>query len=129
LARCYRWRAASTPSKLLACADHVSPRAEQKVHNVSQARDAQPDRMGTSGDRRPRRTLRADAFVPRGVRYARTIINAHHVSYARMQLSCALHVPHYTVQALRARGKLAVSRLTSRFRIASYCHRVDLVCD
>ena len=61
LARCYRWRAASTPSKYLACANHVSPRVERKVHNVSQARDAQPDRINTSGDRRPRRTLRAEA--------------------------------------------------------------------
>ena len=42
---------------------------------------------------------------------------------------CAHHVPQYTVQALRARGKRAVSRLTSRFRVASYCCRVDLVCD
>ena len=46
-----------------------------------------------------------------------------------MQSPCALYVPHYTVQALRARGKRAVSRLTSRFRVASYCRRVDLVCD
>jgi hypothetical protein len=29
-----------------------------------------------------------------------------------MQSPCALYVPHYTVQALRARGKRAVSRLT-----------------
>ena len=65
----------------------------------------------------------------RGVRYARTIVNARHVSEARMQLPCAHHVPHYTVQALRARGKRAVSLLTSRFRVASYCRRVDLVCD
>ena len=47
----------------------------------------------------------------------------------RRQSSCAHHVPHYTVQALRARGKRAVSRLTSRFRVASYCRRVDLECD
>ena len=39
----------------------------------------------------------------RGVRYARTIINAHHVSEARMQSPFANHVPHYTAQALRAR--------------------------
>ena len=39
------------------------------------------------------------------------------------------HTPHYTVQARRARGKRAVSRLTSRFRVASYCRRVDLVRD
>ena len=35
--------------------------ADRKVHNVSQACDAQPDRINTSGDRRPRRTLRAEA--------------------------------------------------------------------
>jgi len=46
-----------------------------------------------------------------------------------MQLPCALYVPHYTVQALRACGKRAVSRLTSRFRVASCCRKVDLVCD
>jgi len=46
-----------------------------------------------------------------------------------MQSSCALYVPNYTVEALRARGKRAVSRLTSRIRVASYCRRVDLVCD
>jgi hypothetical protein len=46
-----------------------------------------------------------------------------------MKSSCALHVPNYTAKALRARGKPAVSRLTSRFRVASYCRRVDLVCD
>jgi hypothetical protein len=64
----------------------------------------------------------------RGVRYARKIVNAHHVSKACMQSSCALNVPQYTVQALRARGKRTVSRLISRFRVASYCRRVDLVC-
>jgi hypothetical protein len=41
-------------------------RAERIVRNVSQARDAQPDRINAfyheaSGDRRPRRTLRAEA--------------------------------------------------------------------
>ena len=46
-----------------------------------------------------------------------------------MQSPCALYVPHYTVQALRARGKRTISRLTSRFRVASYCRRVDLVCE
>ena len=61
LARCYRWRTASTPSKKISCAVHVSPRAERIVHNVSQAFDAQPDRINTSGDGRPRRTLRAKA--------------------------------------------------------------------
>jgi hypothetical protein len=46
-----------------------------------------------------------------------------------MQSPCALYAPHYTVQALRARGKRAVSRPTSHFRVASYCRRVVLVCD
>jgi hypothetical protein len=43
------------------------------MYNVSQARDAQPDRINafyheTSGDRRPRRTLRAEAaaYATRG---------------------------------------------------------------
>jgi len=48
------------------------------VHNVSQARDAQPGRTSTSGDsRRPRRTLRAEAAA-----YAMLarFVNAHHVS-------------------------------------------------
>ena len=30
---------------------------------------------------------------------------------------------------LPKRGKSAVCRLTSSFRVASYCRRVDLVCD
>ena len=67
----------------------MSPRAERKVHNVSQACDAQPGRINTSGDRKPRRTLRAEG---RGIRYARTIFNAHHVSQACMQPPCAHHV-------------------------------------
>ena len=46
-----------------------------------------------------------------------------------MQSPCALYAPHYTVLALRARSKRAVSRLTSRFRVANYCRRVDLGCD
>jgi hypothetical protein len=44
----------------------------------------------------------------RVVRDARMIVNAHHVSLACMQSFCAHHVPHYTAQALRARGKRAV---------------------
>jgi hypothetical protein len=46
-----------------------------------------------------------------------------------MQSPCALYVPHYIAQTLRARGKRKISHLTSRFRVASYCRRVDLVCD
>ena len=34
--------------------------------------------------------------------YARTIVNAHQVSLAFMQSSCAHHAPHCTAQALRA---------------------------
>jgi hypothetical protein len=36
------------------------------------------------------------------------LFHAHHVSYACMQSSCAHNVPHFTVQALRAREKRAV---------------------
>jgi hypothetical protein len=62
-ARIYRFlRAAST---------HVSPRAEREVHNVSQACDVRPVRINTSGDRRPRRTLRAEAAA-----YAMNLIKA-----------------------------------------------------
>ena len=46
-----------------------------------------------------------------------------------MQSPCALYVPHYIVRTLRTRGKRAVSRLTSRFQVAFYCRKVDLVCD
>jgi hypothetical protein len=56
LARCYRWRAASPPSKQLACADHASPRAERKVHNVKPSVRATGGR-GVRYARRPRRTL------------------------------------------------------------------------
>ena len=45
----------------------------------------------------------------RGVRDARVIVNAHHVSQARMQSFCAHHSPHYTAQALSAREKRAVA--------------------
>jgi hypothetical protein len=45
----------------------------------------------------------------RGVRYARMIFNAHHVSLACMQSSSTHHAPHYTVQALCARKKRAVA--------------------
>ena len=42
----------------------------------------------------------------RGVRYARTIVNSHHVKLsvytAALCLPCAHHAPHYTTQALRA---------------------------
>jgi hypothetical protein len=95
------------------------------VYNVSQAFDAQPDRINVfyheaSGDRRPRNTLRAEAATyatrgGRGVRaeaaaYAKlaTIVNEHHVSYACTQSSCAHHAPHYTDQALVAREKTSV---------------------
>ena len=45
-----------------------------------------------------------------------------------MQSPCAHHAPPlYFPGATRPRK--AFSRLTSRFRVASYCRRVDLVCD
>jgi len=61
----------------------VIPLADQIVHNVSQVCDSKPDRIKTSGDRRPRRTPCAEAAAyatrgGRGVRYARTIVNVHH---------------------------------------------------
>ena len=43
----------------------------------------------------------------RGVRDARTMISALHVSYVCMQSPCAHDAPHYTAQALRAREKRA----------------------
>ena len=55
----------------------------------------------------------------RDVRYARTIINVHHVSKVCPLLYC----PGAT------RPRQACSRLTSRFRVASYRRRVDLECD
>jgi hypothetical protein len=45
----------------------------------------------------------------RGVRDARMIFNAHHVSYACMQSPRAHHALHNTVQALCARGKREVA--------------------
>jgi hypothetical protein len=76
----------------------------------------------TSDDRKLRRTLRAEAAAyarkskprrtrggrSRGVRFARTIVSALHVSEARIQSSCAHDFPHYYVQALRTREKRAV---------------------
>ena len=55
--------------------------------------------------RRPRRTRESRG---RGARYARKIFSALYVSYVCMQSSWAHDVPHYTVQALRARKKRAV---------------------
>jgi hypothetical protein len=54
----------------------------------------------------------------RGLRYARMIVNAHHVSRACMQFFCAHHAPHYTSQALCAREKRAVV-LPHAFRLRS----------
>jgi hypothetical protein len=71
---------------------------------------------GVRYERQPRRTLCSHDF-----QRASRKLSVHAVS-------CALYVPHYTAQALRARGKRAVSRLTSRFRVASFCRRVGLVC-
>ena len=62
-------------------------------------------------------------------RMGRYSIPGMSITHACMQSFGAHHVPNYTAQALCAHGKRAVSRLTSRFRVAFYCGRVDLVCD
>jgi hypothetical protein len=61
------------------CVHHVSLRAERIVYNVSQARDAQPDRINVfyheaPVGRWPRHTLRAEAvtYATRGGRGVRT---------------------------------------------------------
>jgi hypothetical protein len=77
----------------------VSPRAERIVHNVSQARDAQPGCINifyheASSDRRPRRTLRSH-----DCQRASRKLSAH---AATLCSSYANHVPHFTAQALRA---------------------------
>ena len=72
----------------------------------------------------------------RGVRYARGprhTLCSHDRQRAPRKLSvhavvlCASCSPPYCPGASRPRQ--ACSRLTSRFRVASYCRRVDLVCD
>ena len=72
----------------------------------------------------------------RGVRYARgprRTICSHDRQRAPRKLSvhavvlCASCSPLYCPGASRPRQ--ACSRLTSRFRVASYCRRVDLECD
>jgi hypothetical protein len=52
----------------------------------------------------------------RSVRYARMIVNAHHVSQACMQSFCAHHAPHYSAQTLCAREKRTVA-LPQAFRL------------
>jgi hypothetical protein len=42
--------------------------------------------------------------------------------------NCVNHVPHYTAQQSATRPRQARSRLTTRFRVSSYCRRVVLVC-
>jgi hypothetical protein len=72
----------------------------------------------------------------RGVRYARgprRTLCSHDCQRAPRKLSvhavvlCASCSPVYCPGASRPRQ--ACSRLTSRFRVASYCRRVDLECD
>jgi len=72
----------------------------------------------------------------RGVRYARgprRTLCSHDRQRAPRKLSvhavvlCASCSPLYCPGASRPRQ--ACSRLTSRFRVASYCRRVDLECD
>jgi len=125
-------------SRLVICAHHVSQRAERIVHNASQACDAQPDCKSVfyheaPGDRKLRRTLRAEAAA-----YARRsrpwrMLRSHDYQRASRKLSahavalCASCTPLYCPGAMRPRN--ACSRLTSRFRVAFYCRRVDLVCD
>jgi hypothetical protein len=65
--------------------------------------------------RRPRRTLRSHDCQ----RAARKL-SVHAVAF------CASCTPLYCPGAMRPRK--ACSRLTSRFRVAFYCRRVDLVC-
>jgi hypothetical protein len=153
------WRAASTeafalyvivagfgraPKLFSKRAHHVSLRAERIVHNVSQACDAQPDGInffyhGASGDSRPRHTLSAEAartLRAEATAYARRprrTLRSHDGQRASRELSvhavalCASYPPLYCPGATRPRQ--ARSRLTSRFRVASYCRRVGLVCD
>jgi hypothetical protein len=64
---------------------------------------------------RPRRTLRSHDF-----QRASRKLSAHAV------VLCASCPPLYCPGAMRPRQ--ACSRLTSRFLVASYCRRVDLVC-
>jgi hypothetical protein len=115
----------------------VSQLAERIVHNVSQARDAQPDRINVfyhkaSGDRRLRRTLRAKAAAYARRSRPRRTLRSHDCQRASLKLSahavvlCASCPPLYCPGATRPRK--ACSRLTSRFRDASYCRRVNLVC-
>jgi hypothetical protein len=101
------------------CADHVIPRAERMVHNVSQACDAQPDRIsifnhGASGERRPRRTLRSheyhQKFLKRGLgqKGPRRKLRSHDCQRSSRKLRvhavalcspCAHHFPRYANQA------------------------------
>ena len=46
-----------------------------------------------------------------GVRYACTMVYAHHVSQARMLPPCAYHAPHCTAQAVRAGARTLPDRI------------------
>ena len=109
------WCASCTP---LCCPGTLRPR---------QACSRLTSRFRVAEDTTPRRALRAGAAGPR-----RTLCS-HDCQRAPRKLSvhavvlCASCSPVYCPGASRPRQ--ACSRLTSRFRVASYCRRVDLVCD
>jgi hypothetical protein len=91
------------------CPHHLSLRAERLAHNASQACDAQPGRINVfyheaPGDRRPRRTIRAEVAAYATLARSSTRITKLNVHAVALSASC----PHYTAQALRARGKRAV---------------------
>jgi hypothetical protein len=85
-----------------------------------------------SGDKKLRRTLRAEAAAYARRSRPRRTRRSHDCQRASRKLSvhavvlCASCTPLYCPGAMRPRK--ACSRLTSRFRVAFYCHRVDLVC-
>ena len=87
--------------------NHVSPRAERQVYNVSKACDAQPDRINTSGDRRPRRTLLAEAAAY--AMLARLKLSVHAVAL------CALCPPLYCPGATRPRQACSQSSYPHAF--------------
>jgi len=107
------------------------------VHNVSRARNAQPGRINVfyheaSGDRRLKRTLRAEAAAYARRSRPRRTLRSQNCQRVSRKLSvhavvlCASCPPLYFPGTMRPRK--ACSRITSRFRVASYCRRVDLVC-
>jgi hypothetical protein len=87
-----------------------------------------PRATGGFGVRYARRPRCTRGGRGRGVRYGRTIANqgASRKLSVHAVVLCASCPPLYCPGATRPRK--ACSRLTSRFRVASYCRRVDLVC-